>query len=43
VLQWADELLAATGSGNFAAPALLRRMVESGRAGRESGRGFYEY
>jgi 3-hydroxybutyryl-CoA dehydrogenase len=43
VLQWADELLAATGSGNFTAPALLRRMVESGRAGRESGRGFYEH
>jgi 3-hydroxyacyl-CoA dehydrogenase len=43
VLQWADELFTATGSGNFTAPALLRRMVESGRAGRESGRGFYEY
>jgi 3-hydroxybutyryl-CoA dehydrogenase len=43
VLQWADELFAATGSGNFAAPTLLRRMVESGRAGRESGSGFYEH
>jgi 3-hydroxybutyryl-CoA dehydrogenase len=43
VLQWADELFTATGSGNFTAPALLRRMVESGRAGRETGRGFYEY
>jgi 3-hydroxyacyl-CoA dehydrogenase len=43
VLQWADELLAVTGSGNFAAPALLHHMVESGRTGRESGRGFYEY
>jgi 3-hydroxybutyryl-CoA dehydrogenase len=43
VLQWADELFAATGSGNFAAPALVRRMVESGRTGRETGRGFYDY
>jgi 3-hydroxybutyryl-CoA dehydrogenase len=43
VLQWADELFAATGGGNFAAPALLRRMVESGRTGRESGSGFYDY
>jgi 3-hydroxybutyryl-CoA dehydrogenase len=43
VLQWADELSTVTGSGNFEAPALLRRMVESGRTGRESGRGFYEY
>ena len=27
----------------YAPPPLLRRMVESGRLGRKSGRGFYEY
>ncbi len=27
----------------YAAPPLLKRMVASGRLGRKSGRGFYEY
>ena len=27
----------------YAPPPLLKRMVESGRLGRKSGRGFYEY
>ena len=29
--------------GRFAPPALLRRMVEEGRLGQKSGRGFYEW
>ena len=28
---------------HFAPPALLRRMVDAGRLGRKSGRGFYDY
>jgi 3-hydroxybutyryl-CoA dehydrogenase len=31
------------GDPRFAAPPLLRRMVEAGLLGRKSGRGFYEY
>jgi 3-hydroxybutyryl-CoA dehydrogenase len=27
----------------YEAPALLRRMVAEGKAGRKAGRGFYEY
>jgi 3-hydroxybutyryl-CoA dehydrogenase len=27
----------------YAAPVLLRRMVQAGRYGRKSGRGFYSY
>jgi 3-hydroxyacyl-CoA dehydrogenase len=43
VLDRADVLFAETGSGNFAVPPILRRMVASGRTGRKSGRGFYGY
>jgi 3-hydroxybutyryl-CoA dehydrogenase len=27
----------------FAPPALLKQMVQAGRLGRKSGRGFYDY
>jgi 3-hydroxybutyryl-CoA dehydrogenase len=27
----------------FASPPLLKQMVQAGRLGRKSGRGFYEY
>ncbi len=39
----ADALHAETQLAHHAAPQLLRRMVEAGRLGRKSGRGFYDY
>jgi 3-hydroxybutyryl-CoA dehydrogenase len=38
-----DSLYAEFTRPEFAAPPLLKRMVVSGRLGRKSGRGFYEY
>ncbi len=31
------------GEARYAPPPLLRRMVDAGRLGRKSGRGFYQY
>jgi 3-hydroxybutyryl-CoA dehydrogenase len=39
----ADNIAAETPGSTFAAPDLLRRMVDDGRLGRKSGRGFYDY
>jgi 3-hydroxybutyryl-CoA dehydrogenase len=39
----ADSLYAEFKDPSYAAPALLRRLVEAGRLGRKSGRGFYPY
>lgn len=39
----ADVLFEEFKDSKYAAPPLLRRMVELGRYGRKSGRGFYEY
>jgi len=39
----ADTIFAATQSPVFEAPQLLRTMVEGGRLGRKTGRGFYDY
>ncbi len=39
----ADEVYKETKDPNFAAPALLRRMVTAGYLGRKSGKGFYDY
>ena len=38
-----EVLLEEFGDPRYAAPPLLRRMVELGRYGRKSGRGFYDY
>jgi 3-hydroxybutyryl-CoA dehydrogenase len=43
VLAVADAFLAEYGDARYAAPPLLRRMVEAGLLGRKTGRGFYEY
>lgn len=39
----AESLYAEFAEPHFAPPALLRRMVDAGRLGRKSGRGFYDY
>ena len=39
----ADYLRKTLGSASFEAPALMRRMVQEGRLGKKSGRGFYEW
>ncbi len=43
VLAIADVFMAEYGDPRYAAPPLLRRMVEAGLLGRKSGRGFYEH
>lgn len=42
-LHVAEVLHAEFGERHYAPPPLLRRMVEAGRLGRKSGRGFFEY
>ncbi len=39
----AESLYAEFAEPHFAPPALLRRMVDAGRLGRKTGRGFYDY
>ncbi|WP_319944434.1 3-hydroxybutyryl-CoA dehydrogenase [Nocardia macrotermitis] len=39
----AESLYAEFAESHYAPPALLRRMVDAGRLGRKTGRGFYEY
>ncbi|MHC4667921.1 MAG: 3-hydroxyacyl-CoA dehydrogenase family protein [Planctomycetota bacterium] len=39
----AEHLAETLQAAHFEPPALLRRMVEEGRLGRKSGRGFYEW
>ncbi len=39
----AESLYAEFAEPHYAPPALLRRMVEAGRLGKKSGRGFYDY
>ncbi|MGJ7905006.1 3-hydroxybutyryl-CoA dehydrogenase [Actinopolyspora sp. H202] len=39
----ADSMHAEYGDPNYAAPPLLRRMVDAGLNGKKSGRGFYDY
>ena len=39
----ADVMLNEYGDPSYACPPLLRRMVQSGRLGKKTGRGFYEY
>ncbi|MBI3536122.1 MAG: 3-hydroxybutyryl-CoA dehydrogenase [Chloroflexi bacterium] len=43
ILFIADEMFRELKDARFAAPALLRRMVAAGYAGKKSGKGFYEY
>ena len=43
LLAVADAFMAEYHDPRYAAPPLLRRMVEAGLLGRKSGRGFYEY
>jgi 3-hydroxybutyryl-CoA dehydrogenase len=43
MLAVADSLYAEYGEARFAAPPLLKRMVEAGMLGRKTGRGFYDY
>jgi len=43
VLAVAEAFFAEYGDPRYAAPPLLRRMVEAGLLGRKTGRGFYEY
>lgn len=43
VVRIADIMFDAYADERYAAPPLLRRMVESGHQGRKSGRGFYDY
>ncbi len=43
LLAVADAFSAEYQDSRYAAPPLLRRMVEAGLLGRKSGRGFYEY
>ncbi|MET4165495.1 MULTISPECIES: 3-hydroxybutyryl-CoA dehydrogenase [Gordonia] len=42
-LSAAESLYAEFAEPNYAPPALLRRMVDAGRLGRKTGRGFYAY
>ncbi|GAA0522282.1 3-hydroxybutyryl-CoA dehydrogenase [Saccharopolyspora subtropica] len=39
----ADSMYAEYGDPSYAAPPLLRRMVDAGLTGRKSGKGFYDY
>ncbi len=39
----AESMYAEYGEPHYATPALLSRMVEAGRLGRKTGRGFYDY
>ena len=39
----AESLYAEFAEPHYAPPALLRRMVDAGRLGKKTGRGFYEY
>lgn len=43
MLAVSDAFMAEYGDPRYAAPPLLRRMVEAGLLGRKTGRGFYEY
>jgi 3-hydroxybutyryl-CoA dehydrogenase len=43
VLRIADIMLEAYQDNRYAAPALLRRMVQDGLHGKKSGKGFYDY
>jgi 3-hydroxybutyryl-CoA dehydrogenase len=43
MLAVAESLHAEYGEARYAAPPLLKRMVEAGQLGRKSGKGFYEY
>jgi 3-hydroxybutyryl-CoA dehydrogenase len=43
VIRIADIMFDAYREDRYAAPALLRQMVEAGQLGRKSGRGFYDY
>ncbi len=43
MLAVADSLYAEYGEARYAAPPLLKRMVEAGMLGRKTGKGFYEY
>jgi 3-hydroxybutyryl-CoA dehydrogenase len=43
VLRIADIMFDAYADERYAAPPLLRRMVEEGRYGKKGGRGFYDY
>ena len=38
-----ETIYADTGDSKYRPSPLLRRMVEAGRLGRKSGRGFYDY
>ncbi|MEW5945755.1 MAG: 3-hydroxyacyl-CoA dehydrogenase NAD-binding domain-containing protein [bacterium] len=42
-LRMSETLYAKSGDPRFAPPRLLRKMVEDGRLGRKTGRGFFEY
>jgi 3-hydroxybutyryl-CoA dehydrogenase len=43
MLAVADAFMAEYEDPRFAAPTLLKRMVEAGLLGRKSGKGFYDY
>lgn len=43
VVRIADIMLEAYGEDRYAAPLLLRRMVQEGMHGKKSGKGFYDY
>ena len=43
VVRIADIMVEAYGEDRYAAPALLRRMVDAGHHGRKTGKGFYDY
>jgi 3-hydroxybutyryl-CoA dehydrogenase len=43
VVRIGDIMHAGYGEERYAAPGLLRRMVESGSLGKKSGKGFYDY
>jgi 3-hydroxybutyryl-CoA dehydrogenase len=39
----ADVLYEEFGDARYAAPPVMKRMVQAGHLGRKSGRGFYDY